>query len=500
MLVYFSENKCQYHKGQLVPFFIAIIVVLVVAALVTVNIGKTSITKTETANACDAGALAGATAMANIFISLAEAKESMKEAWNDFHDSMINGFVGTTGLLRAIHGGTPGVSGLYEGGLRGALNQGYLAGSIIGSTLVYFGTCLIMSCSYCGKGLGALLSGAGTAAQEGGAAYTMSKAISNLKMAKELTASLYSSYQSLLVDGITPWHQGMQENYANLKDSVEQGYDSAVDISYKLAFYNSGISSKLADGGSGNNNKEVFSKWLDNEDAPYILGNYSWQDGQGRAHIVNVDVAINDIPTYTWITAGLTYSAFVNLFTRALVLCDEMKGNITDAISELFHAIYAPIIMAITGAILGSIFCTFCKEASGIWSIVTCALYYAGVALFYAGALAAQAYIAYATGVYIKNALNNHRSIRDTQQNIINGLWPSRTVRNPDNDDFLAWLEEVPHDHLVKVRSDQSHEGKSYSLWEVVYPRVKSAATARFGGATSELSTLDYNANLISVE
>lgn len=486
MLVRFAENKCQYRKGQLIPFFIAIIAILIVASLIIVNIGKTSLTKTDTANACDAGALAGATAMANIFNSLVDAKESMQEAWGEFHDSMMDGFVGTTGLLRTVHEG-----------IREALKQSYMTIATIGEVLFYIAQCQL-ACTECGEAAATAFTGA--AAVELGAAQTMSKAIANLKMARELTPAIYDSYKSMLIDGLNPWHEAMQENYENLRESVQEGYDSAVEVSYRLAFSNSGISEKLADGGSGNNNKEVFSTWMSDKDAPYTLGNYTWQDGQARVHEVNVDVSINDIPTYMWIASGLTHSALASLFTRALTLCDEMKGNITDAISELFHAIYAPLIMLIVGAILAAAFCTWCKDVAGIWGIVTCALYYAGVALVWAGGLAAKAFVTYASEVYMKNALRNHMSIRDTQQNIINGLWPTRTVANPGDNDFLSWLEEVPHDHIIKVRSDQSHEGKRYSLWETIYPRVRSSATAKFGGATSALSRLDYNANLIKVE
>ena len=52
-------------KGQLAPFMLAVIVILLIAIMVTVNLGKISLTKTNTANAADAGALAGASTMAN---------------------------------------------------------------------------------------------------------------------------------------------------------------------------------------------------------------------------------------------------------------------------------------------------------------------------------------------------------------------------------------------------------------------------------------------------
>lgn len=51
-------------RGQIASILIAIIVILLIAIMVTVNIGKLSLLKTSVSNAADAGALAGASAMA----------------------------------------------------------------------------------------------------------------------------------------------------------------------------------------------------------------------------------------------------------------------------------------------------------------------------------------------------------------------------------------------------------------------------------------------------
>lgn len=64
-------------EGQIAPFMIAIIVVLIMALMVTVNIGKVGITKTNTANASDAGALAGSTTHANTLNALADTNTAM---------------------------------------------------------------------------------------------------------------------------------------------------------------------------------------------------------------------------------------------------------------------------------------------------------------------------------------------------------------------------------------------------------------------------------------
>jgi len=64
-------------EGQIAPFMIAIIVVLIMALMVTANIGKIGLTKTRTANAADAAALAGSTMYANTLNSLADTNTAM---------------------------------------------------------------------------------------------------------------------------------------------------------------------------------------------------------------------------------------------------------------------------------------------------------------------------------------------------------------------------------------------------------------------------------------
>jgi len=88
MFIYFNQNKLAYHKGQLVPFFIVFIVVLLIAALVTVNIGKVGLIKTYSSNAADAGALAGGSVMATVFNTQALMNSEMIVAYEMFYALM----------------------------------------------------------------------------------------------------------------------------------------------------------------------------------------------------------------------------------------------------------------------------------------------------------------------------------------------------------------------------------------------------------------------------
>lgn len=59
-------------KGQVAPFLIAVIAVLITALMITVNIGRVGLTRTTTSNAADAGALAAGTIHTETLNALAD--------------------------------------------------------------------------------------------------------------------------------------------------------------------------------------------------------------------------------------------------------------------------------------------------------------------------------------------------------------------------------------------------------------------------------------------
>ena len=73
----FSQEKTQYEKGQIFPFMIALIVVVVIMALVTVNIGQVDSFKTDTSNAADAAALAGASVLSGALLGFGLKSDMM---------------------------------------------------------------------------------------------------------------------------------------------------------------------------------------------------------------------------------------------------------------------------------------------------------------------------------------------------------------------------------------------------------------------------------------
>lgn len=68
MFEYIGRNKAAYNKGQIFPFLIAVMAVLIILVMITVNMGQISMFKTDVSNAADAGALAGASVLSGALL------------------------------------------------------------------------------------------------------------------------------------------------------------------------------------------------------------------------------------------------------------------------------------------------------------------------------------------------------------------------------------------------------------------------------------------------
>ncbi|TRZ95616.1 hypothetical protein D4R78_03050 [bacterium] len=73
----FSNYKAQYEKAQTFPFLIAILCVVLIMVMITVNLGQLGVYKTDVSVAADAGALAGASALSSTLLGVGLASESM---------------------------------------------------------------------------------------------------------------------------------------------------------------------------------------------------------------------------------------------------------------------------------------------------------------------------------------------------------------------------------------------------------------------------------------
>jgi len=71
------KNAARYDRGQLFPYLIAILVVVIIVAMITVNLGQIGVFKTDVSNAADAGALAGASTLSGYLLGLGFQSEKM---------------------------------------------------------------------------------------------------------------------------------------------------------------------------------------------------------------------------------------------------------------------------------------------------------------------------------------------------------------------------------------------------------------------------------------
>jgi len=77
MLNIICSNKTAYHKGQIFPFMLAVLAILIIMLLMTVNLGQLSMFKTDTANSADAGALAGSSTVSGALLGLGLTNDAM---------------------------------------------------------------------------------------------------------------------------------------------------------------------------------------------------------------------------------------------------------------------------------------------------------------------------------------------------------------------------------------------------------------------------------------
>ncbi len=81
------------------PFFIVTLVIIIIMGMVTLNLSKVALTKIESSNAADAGALAAGSVMANVFNNVAKANAQMEVQYQMFIATVSVMFTIATAIL-----------------------------------------------------------------------------------------------------------------------------------------------------------------------------------------------------------------------------------------------------------------------------------------------------------------------------------------------------------------------------------------------------------------
>lgn len=272
MFKYLYKNKLRYEKGQLAPFFIAILVILIIMAMVTVNLGKVGLVKTDTSNAADAGALAGGSIMASVFNTQALMNGEMIVSYEFFMASLA---VAITLIILSAK-------------LAAAACKVNVCPPLIDC-------CLSVGCK--------------------GAAIDVQVGLISAMVATGL------------------FHVAQIFNYLKMQQEADKGRTAAIELAYRYAFYNSGIGGKLIEDsppeegmrGDKNNYQDTFNDFVKSNisDASFI--DYGWKDGQDRKHLVHVEVSTDDVEHYSLQFTILPLLGVLALFYAAFyVSMDEL--------------------------------------------------------------------------------------------------------------------------------------------------------------------------------
>lgn len=267
-------------KGQVVPFLLVVLVILLIASLSTINIGRVSLDKTAANNSADAGALASASAYAGAFNWLAETNEVV--LWLTYQQ------------FRVV------MYDLYEEG-----------DSIIDVAIAYGATAMALALA----GYYTVQSGVPTCCAVFNwqylvamALYIASASACVLSAAEVQKFIVVSSFMRSLVDN---HYETQKENYRVICESMQEARVNSSDTGYYYNFSNANISSKLSEEQSNQ-----LSAWFSAEG--YTSGSYTWQDKISQAHTVNASIDVPGISSYQLQKTEYSYTKEGNLIDKMI--------------------------------------------------------------------------------------------------------------------------------------------------------------------------------------
>ncbi len=457
MFIQFTKQKFNYHKGQLTPFFIVLIVALVIASLVTINIGKVALNKTYSANASDAGALAGASVMASVFNNIAVANSEMIVMYDEY--------MATTSIVTAI-----------------ALIGGLLASNVLTgvASLIDISSIPLLFSDPC-QVITNLETAVSTIAS--GAASAV----------RALNTIFIPAIAGLLV-AVTAFSIAQLFQYNIIRQMAEKGRESALDTAYRYFFSNSGISQRLR-----SDQRDAFSNYLkyagksnlSNIDSIFAAFStilqpvafltaksgfsncygriYNWQDSWNNAHFVHGLVRINEVDKFVLQTTLMPYplqaAILGSMLSYASLLSTAFAANGGE---------HEAIKLGSVGIACGCFNC--CGPGLGILCCIC----------WIAAAAAASVQILMALFTLIMLSTFGMFALYAMLAMVWVGNIPGGTTVSTSGFDAswatICWIDDIIHDRMVYVLSDQFHQGTDLGLWQEKYPPPVSFTIANFQG------------------
>ena len=442
MFIWFHVNKFRHNeKGQLAPIFIVVTVIVLTMAMVTVNLHKVSLFKTDTSNAADAGGLAAGSAMANLFNSVAITSSRMETAYWGFFARASVSFL--TSMYQLMEAG----SAAKKAGMQAA-------------------TGLAKACP----------SPEAAIAQGELAQSSMEEAI--LQMEKFIKTTARNMV------GISAFYFAELLWYRMIRDNAQDAWESAVEVGHRLAFGNSNVSAKLRLDEPGkdengntvlfgeedkNNYKNSFSDFMDTISfAPEYT--YSWKDGQGRQHSVQTQVTIGAVDTFDLQVALLPWPGEMAALLGAIGTAFSVKAEFQAAAQSFMDATQSSIAAAAG------------KACCSPKSPMCCAKW------FYNCAMAAMSF-----GAGIASLMSAATTTMMIPMFVLAGwagLLPVRSeISSSDMTmNIIAWINDIVYDlkrnghRVVIVESTQEHAGADMVFWRSNYPSMYSGSVVSFEG------------------
>jgi hypothetical protein len=443
MFTLFHLKKLRYNKGQLMPLFIAVLAVIIILTMLTVNISKVAQYRTEASNGVDAGALAGGSVLAGVFNQVSVSNQDMYNAYILFVLKMGISFTIAEGYLLAA-----------------GLNILEAEGDNMAAQAV--------ACTPFANCTGKIEIKYGLIATKA--------AISEMKMFNRIMVAIALAY--------TAYKMAQAEFYDLIRQMAEKGWQKGIKIAHSFNFTNSKTGSKLKskkmgaleDKEDANNYYDAFSDFMDSLDNNSDYW-YNWTDGQGRPHSTHSKVYIQPVDDFKLRTMLNPYPVEMVLFVAMYALGYIALGELAAAAASFATA--APSM---------EIACD-CSNCCGYicpcWPCLTpaCATAQDALIVSFNALFDASWKLLVIAGLII-----------DAEAGLVDAwdINDKGAEANPISLWTICWIQDINHDRRVQVWQDQTHDKGDLGLLKTQYPKTSSWSESNIEIYTTDASIFPY--------
>jgi len=448
-----------------------VLVILLVAAIATINIGRVSLDKTCSANAADAGSLAAASVWASAFNVLTEINKDQIKTWFD-----LNYF--TYGVLYNE----------ADSYLNDAIRDALLASTAAAASLAVASSPVTCREIWFYGIAAAVLDGTASVL-----CFEASQSTAAFSICIQFMKSLMDSF-----------YEQQWKNYCDARSYMEDSYINARKTGLSYAFSNSCISSKLSDA-----QNDAFSVWMSSKSAygndgdpfngtAYVIdsdGKFSrtcnWLDKLSQKHTVSATLELPNITSYELQHTVGSYSQISALLDGLISRAQTISGILNStgvslgATAVLFLAVFAMSIVAYVCfncccPLPPCYGCCVCYAAWCAAAVVAYKLTY----LAQSGIVSALAAIVAAVGAKSLYSLksNNDLAFADWAPDPDN-MHTSTSCADAENLMIVKINKVTLPGWITKCSTTQQHPNTSSVVMPPAgYPTIESSSRAKFDG------------------